>query len=230
MEHVDKEYCLQVCGDFACFTRPELKVERVSYDVITPSAARAIFQALFWKPAIQWQVTRIEVLNPIKFFSVQRNEVKVKMSKTPILIEEARTQRASYILRDVAYRIFARMIFIPVEKRTGACLQESLRRRQEGKAQDENPKKYQEIFERRARQGQFFTPPYLGCREFSCTRVEWIPNASYGNGIPDSRDLGIMLYDLDFSSDAQSPVPLFFRAKLEHGVIQVPQDEKEILR
>lgn len=112
MEHIDKEYCLEIKGDFSCFTRPELKVERMSYDVITPSAARAIFQAIFWKPAIQWQITRIEVLSPIQFYSILRNEVKGTMNSKQqgVFIEEKRTQRASYVLRDVVYRVFAKMI------------------------------------------------------------------------------------------------------------------------
>lgn len=107
MEYHDKEYCLEVWGDFACFTRPELKVERVSYDVITPSAARAIFEAIFWKPAIHWQVTRIEVLNPIRWFNIKRNEVGKTMSPSSdgLIIEENRQQRSSMILRNVRYRI-----------------------------------------------------------------------------------------------------------------------------
>ncbi|MBP7857350.1 MAG: type I-C CRISPR-associated protein Cas5, partial [Prevotella sp.] len=100
MEHYDKEFCLEVWGDYACFTRPELKVERVSYDVMTPSAARAIFEAIFWKPAIRWEVTRIEVLNPIRWFSIKRNEVGKTMSpaSSGIIIEENRQQKSSLVL------------------------------------------------------------------------------------------------------------------------------------
>ena len=99
MEYTDKEYCLEIRGDFACFTRPEMKVERVSYDVITPSAARNIFQAIFWKPTIRWEITRIEVLNPIKRFSIRRNEVAKTMSPraSHLLIEKHRTQKLSLI-------------------------------------------------------------------------------------------------------------------------------------
>lgn len=218
MEYTDKEYCLELRGDFACFTRPEMKVERVSYDVITPSAARNIFQAIFWKPAIRWEITRIEVLNPIKRFSIRRNEVASAMSPraSHLLIEEHRTQKTAYILRDVAYRVFAKLVFIPIRDRTD-----------EEKArvtdpQHENPMKYQQIFERRAEQGQCFTQPYLGCREFSCS-FEWIPNAPYGQGIPESRNLGYMLYDLDFASNPRSPQPMFFEAIMEHGVISIPK-------
>lgn len=115
-EYIDKEYCLRVRGPFACFTRPEMKVERVSYDVITPSAVRAIFQAIYWKPAIRWEITKIEVLAPIKRFTIKRNEVVSIMSKgsTGINVSEDRRQRASYILRDVDYRIYAKMVYIPV--------------------------------------------------------------------------------------------------------------------
>ena len=117
---MSKEYCLELSGDFACFTRPELKVERVSYDVITPSAARNIFQAILWKPAIRWEVTRVEVRKPIRHISVKRNEVGAlaRPGGKEILIEEARQQRTSYILRDVEYRIFARQVFMPVSDRS----------------------------------------------------------------------------------------------------------------
>ena len=117
MEYTDKEYCLEVWGDYACFTRPELKVERVSYDVITPSAARAIFEAiLFKKYAMRWQVTKIEVLMPIKWASVRRNEVGATAStkSTGIYIEDKRQQKNTLLLKDVKYRIWAKLVFIPV--------------------------------------------------------------------------------------------------------------------
>lgn len=123
MEYTDKEYCLEVKGDFACFTRPELKVERVSYDVITPSAARAIFEAiLFKKYAMRWEITRIDVLNPIKWISIRRNEVGALASirSKSVFIEEKRQQRNSLMLRDVAYRIYAKLVFIPVKSRNPA--------------------------------------------------------------------------------------------------------------
>lgn len=119
MEYHDKEYCLEVWGDLACFTRPEFKVERVSYEVITPSAARAIFEAIFWKPAIRWEVTRIEVLAPIRTASIRRNEVgaTANVRKRQIYIEDSRQQKSAIMLRDVRYRIYARQVFIPVDKR-----------------------------------------------------------------------------------------------------------------
>ena len=112
MEYTDKEYCLEVWGDWACFTRPELKVERVSYDVITPSAARAIFEAILFKRyAMRWQVTKIELLNPIKWATIRRNEVAAVAKKSSIFIEDKRQQKNSLILKDVRYRIYARLIY-----------------------------------------------------------------------------------------------------------------------
>ena len=136
MEYTDKKYCLEVWGDMACFTRPELKVERVSYDVITPSAARAIFEAIFWKPAIHWQITKIEVLNPIKWTSIRRNEVGAvaNASKSAIYIEDNRQQKNSLLLKDVRYRIWAKMEFRSVSKRKA---EEDLFAHEPGK--DENP-------------------------------------------------------------------------------------------
>ena len=119
MDYFDKEYCIEVWGDMACFTRPELKVERVSYDVITPSAARAIFDAIFWKPAIKWQVTKIEVLSPIKWTSIRRNEVGAvgSLQKSQIFIEDARQQKNSLLLKDVRYRLYATLVYIPPRER-----------------------------------------------------------------------------------------------------------------
>lgn len=228
MEYHDKEYCLEVWGDFACFTRPELKVERVSYDVITPSAARAIFEAIFWKPAIHWQVTRIEVLKPIRWFNIKRNEVGKTMSPTSngLIIEDNRQQRSSMLLRDVKYRIFARQEYIPVRKRTSD--------EQRMNAKDENPGKYNAMFERRASKGQCFNHPYLGCREFTCN-FRLVEPSVYGEGIDETRDLGLMLYDMEFQKgDTYGEKPataMFFRAQMNHGVIIVPpKDSEEVLR
>ena len=119
MIYTNKEYCLEVKGSMACFTRPEMKVERVSYDIITPSAARAIFESIFWKPAIQWNITRIEVLNPIRWFSMKRNEIGSLMSprSSGLFIEDNRQQKSSLLLKDVCYRIFAELEFIPIRNR-----------------------------------------------------------------------------------------------------------------
>lgn len=217
-------YCLEVSGDFACFTRPEMKVERVSYDVITPSAARAIFEAVFWKPAIQWRVTTIEVLNPIRWVSVRRNEVG-KIFNTPtanqmkgesgepmgFFIEDERQQRAGLFLRDVKYRIHADLIF------------------DQEKDPESNYGKYVGMFERRAEKGQCFNQPYLGCREFSCAfrLVAELPQEP--PPITESRALGWMLYDLDYS-DRKNPTPRFFNAEIAEGVVDVPAWDSEEVR
>lgn len=227
MDYFDKEYGLEVWGDYACFTRPELKVERVSYDVITPSAARNIFQAIFWKPAFQWQITRIEVLNPIKWFGVRRNEVgavgAVKPNAQPIIATEKRQQRNTLMLRDVRYRIYAKMIYIRPNERKGES--------RHAPGIDENPGKYQGIFERRASQGQCFTTPYLGTRECSAYFKLLDENAKSGADLlQEDRDFGIMLYDIDFS-DPKNLTPMFFRAKMTNGIIDVPSpDSPNILK
>ncbi|WP_375057928.1 type I-C CRISPR-associated protein Cas5c [Zobellella sp. DQSA1] len=219
-------FCLEVSGDYACFTRPEMKVERVSYDVITPSSARAIFEAILWKPAIRWQITRIEVLNPINWISVRRNEVgKVFTAPTAkqlsgqstepmgFYVEDERQQRAGLFLRDVKYRLYAELHF--------------------DKAKDMNSDygKYAAMFERRARKGQCFNQPYLGVREFSCA-FRLVDESSIGHEPPpisEDRPLGWMLYDLDYS-DRHNPMPKFFNAAMEQGVIQVPAWDSEEVR
>lgn len=222
MEYTDKEFCLEVWGDMACFTRPELKVERVSYDVITPSAARSIFDAIFWKPAIRWEVTKIEVINPIRWISVRRNEVgAIARSGSSIFIQEKRQQRNSLLLKDVRYRIYAKLVFIPKSKR----INES----REG-GEDENPAKYYAMFERRAIKGQCFNQPYLGTREFSASFKLITDGMEKVPSIADTRDLGIMLYDMDFSN-SDDIIPVFFRAKIDNGVLIVPPfNSEEILR
>lgn len=225
MEYTDKEYCLEVWGDWACFTRPELKVERVSYDVITPSAARAIFEAIFWKPAIRWQITKIEVINPIKWTTIRRNEVGAvasTQSMKSIFIDDGKTrqQKNSLLLQDVRYRIYAKLVFRPARERKGEVVKEG-----------ENPMKYYQMFERRASQGQCFTQPYLGCREFAAN-WELIENVEGRQApIAEDRDFGIMLYDMDFDKNPQKPDAMFYRAKMEQGVIVVPcKDSEEVLR
>lgn len=226
-EYFYKEYGLEIWGDFACFTRPELKVERMSYDVITPSAARNIFQAIFWKPAIEWEITRIEVVNPIKWFTLRRNEVGAigagKVDAKPIIATEKRQQKNTLMLRDVRYRIYAKLTYIPPRKRKN----ESARKA----GPDENPKKYQEMFERRASNGQFFTAPYLGTRECSAYFKLLDENAKGQDDLlKETRDLGLMLYDMDFT-DPGNIMPMFFRAQMENGIIEVPsKDSEEILR
>lgn len=227
MEHFDKEYCLEVWGDLACFTRPELKVERVSYDVITPSAARAIFESIFWKNAIRWEITKIEVINPVKWISIRRNEVgapaSARADALPLYINEKRQQRNSLMLRDVCYRIHARMIFIPADKRTGTM--------KHAPGADENPGKYHAIFERRAAKGQCFNQPYLGTRECSASfRPVRGDENDLRQPIQESRDFGLMLYDIDFSNPSDL-TPMFYRAVMKNGVINVPPiNSEEILK
>ena len=236
-----KGFCLEVTGPYACFTRLEMKVERVSYDVITPSAARAIFDAILWKPAIMWQVKKIEVLAPIRWISVRRNEVgKVASTRTNgIFIEDARQQRAGLLLRDVKYRLHAQFEFIPPEKR-GQVLNpvpdhivdtvEAEDLRKPDVRQDETEAKYAAMFERRAKKGQCFNQPYLGCREFAAGFSLVDPKVDFPSPIPETRDLGWMLFDLDFT-DPIDPKPLFFRPKMENGVIVVPdRDNAEEVR
>lgn len=232
--HKNKEFCIEVWGDYACFTRPELKVERVSYDVMTPSAARNIFQAIFWKPAINWIVKRIEVLSPIKWISVKRNEVAktASTSGSGVFIESERQQKSGMLLKDVRYRIYAELDFIPVGKRPPRERKSKLSDTEEERAfrADENPAKYNAIFERRASKGQCFTTPYLGCREFSANFRLVSDGEELPLPIPETRDLGIMLFDMDFT-DMKNPMPMFFRAKLENGVLNVPNPNSgEILR
>ena len=214
----------------ACFTRPELKVERVSYDVITPSAARAIVEAIFWKPAIHWQITKIEILNPIIWTSVRRNEVGAVAGKTPIYIEDKRQQKNSLLLKDVRYRIWAKMEYRSVAKRMA---EDDLFTHKPGN--DENPMKYYQMFERRASKGQCFNQPYLGTREFSAAfrLVDTVSETLTPALSPEQggdRDLGIMLYDMDYT-DKNDIQAMFYRAEMKHGVIIVPPlNSEEILR
>jgi len=206
---------LRVWGDYACFTRPEMKVERVSYDVMTPSAARGILEAIHWKPAIRWVIDKIHVQRPIKFDNVRRNEVSSKIPKPNpatvmrdskqlyFLVDDGknRQQRASTLLRDVEYVIEAH--FVLTEK----------------VGPDDNVGKHLDIFNRRARKGQFYHQPSLGCREFpaSFELVEGnVPPSCYTG---QDKDLGYMLLDIDFANDM---TPLFFRANMTDGVLSPP--------
>ncbi len=238
-------WCLEIWGDYACFTRPEMKVERVSYDVITPSAARAIFEAVLWKPAIKWQVTKIEVLKPFKWVSIRRNEIgRVAYSPTAkqmagekgaplgLNIEEERQQRAGLFLKDVCYRIHAYFDFIPPSQRilNRSASPEFWADQQEQVkvGEDEKPAKYAAMFERRAKKGQCFHRPYLGCREFACYFKLINPEDEPAQPINETKDLGFMLYDLDFEKDPHDPLPLFFRALLEEGTINTDRNEVEL--
>lgn len=211
-------HILELTGDYACFTRPEMKVERVSYDVITPSAARAAFEAILWKPGISWRITKIEVLRPIRWISMRRNEVGAKLSvanaqtamnrgqgNLALYVEEKRQRRAGLFLRDVAYRLYAKMELISDEARA-------------------NPVKYREMFERRADKGQCVNQPYLGCREFAARFRRVSDLVAEPVPISETCDLGWMLYDMDFL-DAIDPQPRFFRARMESGVVNLETAE-----
>ncbi len=214
---------LEVRGDYACFTRPELKAERVSYDVMTPSAARAIFDAVVWKPAMRWEIERIEVLNRIQWASIRRNEVGSKVpvdavrtamlrgsGELGLFADSDRQQRASLLLRDVAYRIWAHP---ELTWQAGP---------------DDSAAKFEAMFRRRAAQGQCVNQPYLGCREFACAFQ--LADQPAPPPISETRDLGVMLWDLDFA-DPTHPAPLFFRARLESGALTVPRPgSPEVLR
>jgi CRISPR-associated protein Cas5d len=209
---------LKIWGDRACFTRPEMKVERVSYDVITPSAARGILDAIHWKPAIRWVVDSIQVLKPIRFESIRRNEVGGKLSAARVgqaikagrteelvsYVEEDRQQRAATILRDVAYVIGAHF---ELTDKAGA---------------DDSVGKHLDIFNRRARKGQCFHTPCLGTREFPAS-FQLLEGEDTGPAASESlrggRDLGWMLHDMDF---ADGMTPRFFRAHMLDGLITVP--------
>ncbi len=224
-------FCLEVSGEFACFTRPEMKVERVSYDIITPSACRAIFESILWKPAIRWQPERVEVLSPIRWTTLRRNEVGSKIAAGSVrsamkegsgalalYIEEERQQRASLLLRDVRYRITAGF---HMTAKAGA---------------EEIPQKFAEMFARRAAKGQCINQPYLGCRELACDFRLVDPNAEPAilsdevrNELRGEKDLGWMLYDMDFT-DSVSPSPRFFNAKMRDGVVIIPAWDSEEVR
>ena len=205
---------LKVWGENACFTRPEMKVERVSYDVMTPSAARGILEAILWKPAMCWQIEQIDVLCPIRWESVRRNEVGAQMSgrANELFIEDHRQQRAGLFLRNVAYTVHAH--FEMTEKAGPA----------------DNVVKFQEMFLRRAEKGQCFHRPYLGCREFSAYFEPLRDERCLPQPITETRELGWMLFDIRHDGQADGSHvhsctegchPSFFKAKMENGRIDL---------
>ena len=173
-----------------------------------------------------------EVLNPIKWTSVRRNEVGAVASKNPVFIEEKRQQKNTLMLQDVRYRLWAKMEFIPKWKRKDSKNPTIDAEEADLLRKDENPGKYNAMFERRASKGQCFTQPYLGTRECSASfKLVQIETDELDYPICESRDLGIMLYDMDFEADIKNPPAMFYRAKMENGVIIVPpKDSKEVLR
>lgn len=204
----------------------------MSYDVITPSAARAIYSAILWKPALRWRVTRIDVLAPIRWINVRRNEVAAVGNKEPIVASAHRTQRAALMLRDVRYRLYAHFDFLPPGQRpkvgeTADWLRpdDPVLSREAGP--DECEAKYAAMFERRARKGQCYIRPYLGCRECAAEfRLVDDPAYEPVQPIADSRDLGFMLYDMDYRNPKDIQ-PMFYRPVMREGVIHVPPQESE---
>lgn len=208
---------LEVWGPYALFSRPEMHVERVSYEVPTPSAARGLVEAVYYHPGLQWHIRRIYVLNPIRFTNIRRNEVKSKVlasdvysamqgSGRPLSIVTSQqiAQRASMLLQDVHYVIEAEFTMT------------------DRAAPSDNPGKFQDIVTRRMAKGQCYHAPYFGCREFPAHFRAWP-----GGPIPtiqESRDLGFMLYDFDYS-DPKNITPLYFHAKMENGAINVADCE-----
>ena len=216
---------LEVWGAYALFTRPEMKVERVSYDVMTPSAARGLIEAIYWHPGMRWCIDRIHVCAPIRFTNLRRNEVKstipartvhavMAQGKGELYLSTSKDiqQRAALLLRDVHYVIEAH--FEMTEKA----------------APGDNPGKFQDMVKRRIQKGQFYHQPCFGCREFPaqfrlCGEIPPCPAELKG-----TRDLGWMLYDMDYT-DPENITPLFFRATLQNGVMEVPpRDSEEVHR
>lgn len=203
---------VKVWGDYACFTRPEMKVERVSYPVMTPSAARGILESAFWKPEFRWRIESIEVLRPIRYFSILRNEVNKRTLESSarnwarngggFFSDEDRSQRHTLALRDVAYIIRAQ---IDVKAHANADVA-----------------KYRDQFRRRVAGGRCFSRPYLGCREFAANFAE--PDGGE-RPIEVSDDLGPILFDLEYPTNGSGPIrPRFFTAALDSGVLHVPQE------
>ena len=214
---------VEVWGDYACFTRPEMKTERVSYDVMTPSAARGLLEAIYWHPGLRWVIDRIYVMQPIRFTGIRRNEVKSKISadnvrsamsggkqEVYLCTSEDIQQRAATVLQDVRYVIEAHFVM------TGQA------------APSDNAGKFCDIMRRRLEKGQCYHQPCFGVREFPAQFRLWP-----GGEIPttgETRDMGLMLYDMDYS-DLRNITPMFFRAALENGVLNVPAPESpEVLR
>lgn len=204
---------VKATGDFACFTRPDLKVERMTYPCMTPSAARGVLDSILWKPEFQWWVHRIIVLNPLKFFSVKRNEIVAKQGEKPIVIDELksdgkpkyRTQRTSIILKDVAYIIEASVYQKEFDSKNP-------------------PKKYAEMFKRRVKKGQCWRRPYLGTREFA---AEFYATDGSEQPLQDILPIGSMLFDVFYDAKGK-PSPLFFYdVAVINGVLECPKPENE---
>lgn len=210
---VDKEkIAMKIWGDYACFTRPDLKVERMSYPCMTASAARATLECILWKPEIQWIIHSIQVLKPIKFFSVKRNELKEKGKDKPIIIENAHTPRNSIILKDASYIITA-SVSLTEKGKEGAKVK--------GESVGEYLAKYREMFLRRLQKGQCYRRPYLGTRE--CSAEFCIPSTE-DSAISETYPIGSMFYDMCYDPQGK-PSPIFMKeAIIREGVLTFEEE------
>lgn len=211
----DRVVRVKVTGDYACFTRPDLKVERMTYPCMTPSAARGVLDAILWKPEFQWYVRRIIVLNPVRFMTIKRNEINSKQGRNPIVVEEKRAQRNSVILRDVAYIIEASIFMRNAGDKRMYEKYVGMTENKEG------------IFPRRVSKGQCWRRPYLGTREFS---AEFMVPDENDQPLQETIPIGSMLFDI-FYDDAGKPQPLFFETAIRDGVLncEVPENDQMML-
>ena len=220
---------IEVWGDRALFTRPEMKVERVTYEVMTPAAARGIIEAIYWHPGVRWIIDSIQVCNPIRYTNIRRNEVKSKIPTQKVVAamkngsgslyldtSADRQQRNSRVLKDVRYIIEAHVEIVPHEpKENGDRI---------------NKNKAMDIISKRLKRGKCFAQPYMGCKEFTAYFREFHGDVQISRSLIGERDLGFMLYDMDFHED-RTCSPLYFRAKMVDGLIKVPSpDSTEVYR
>ena len=209
----DRVVRVKVAGDYACFTRPDLKVERMTYPCMTPSAARGVLDSILWKPEFQWYVRRIIVLNPVRFMSVKRNEINAKQGRNPIVIEEKRAQRNSVLLRDVAYIIEASIFMHNATDKRMYEKYVGMAEKKEG------------LFPRRVKKGQCWRRPYLGTREFS---AEFMKPDGTEHPLPETIPIGSMLFDVFYNANGK-PEPLFFHdVVIRDGILncEVPENEQ----
>ncbi len=209
----DRIVRVKVKGDFACFTRPDLKVERMTYPCMTPSAARGILDSILWKPEFQWYVRKIIVLEPVRFCTVKRNEINSKQGRSPIVIEEKCAQRNSVVLRNVAYIIEASIYMTQISDK--ARLEKYVGMSIENKG----------MFPRRVKKGQCWRRPYLGVREFS---AEFMMPDGTEQPIQETIPIGSMLFDIFYDKNGK-PEPLFFHdVAIRNGVLncEVPENDK----
>lgn len=198
---------IKVWGDYACFTRPDLKVERFSYPCMTPSAARGILTAILWKPEFKWWIEKIEVLKQVVYMNVKRNEIKSRQSTTPLYIESVRTQRNSIILKDVAYIIEASIY-------------------QEKFDEKNTPKKYYEMFMRRVKKGQCYRRPYFGQREYS---LDFCSASDNDTPVKETIPIGSMFFDMIYDKNGVPTPMYFYDVAIKNGIVLCPDEQNETL-